>query len=138
MKETPIIPVFLEIKTGKLKDKLLFKTKIKNKKEEIKELLLEELIQENNNKDLKNYLNQKLKQKNTINIENSNESNKKTKKRLNEKIKLGRIDYLNYKELEMDTNRKDILLKKKSYIKVKILKLEKNLFLLIINLILIL
>ena len=116
MKETPIIPVFLEIKTGKLKDKLLFKTKIKNKKEEIKELLLEGLIQENNNKDLKNYLNQKLKQKNVINIENSNESNKKTKKKLNDKIKIGRIDYLNYKELEIDSNRKDILLKKKKII----------------------
>ena len=128
MKETPIIPVFLEIKTGKLKDKLLFKTKIKNKKEEIKELLLEELIQENNNKDLKNYLNQQLKQKNTINIENSNESNKKTKKRLNEKIKLGRIDYLNYKELEMDSNRKDILLKKKKLYKSKNFEIGKKSF----------
>ena len=128
MKETPIIPVFLEIKTGKLKDKLLFKTKIKNKKEEIKELLLEGLIQENNNKDLKNYLNQKLKQKNVINIENSNESNKKTKKRLNEKIKLGRIDYLNYKELEIDSNRKDILLKKKKLYKSKNFEIGKKSF----------
>jgi hypothetical protein len=128
MKETPIIPVFLEIKTGKLKDKLLFKTKIKNKKEEIKDLLLEGLIQENNNKDLKNYLNQKLKQKNSINIENSNESNKKTKKRLNDKIKLGRIDYLNYKELEIDSNRKDILLKKKKLFKSKNFEIGKKSF----------
>ena len=128
MKETPIIPVFLEIKTGKLKDKLLFKTKIKNKKEEIKELLLEGLIQENNNKDLKNYLNQKLKQKNVINIENSNESNKKTKKKLNDKIKIGRIDYLNYKELEIDSNRKDILLKKKKLYKSKNFEIGKKSF----------
>ena len=128
MKETPIIPVFLEIKTGKLKDKLLFKTKIKNKKEEIKELLLEGLIQENNNKDLKNYLNQKLKQKNVINIENSNESNKKTKRKLNDKIKIGRIDYLNYKELEIDSNRKDILLKKKKLYKSKNFEIGKKSF----------
>ena len=127
MKQTPIIPIFSDIKSGKLKEKLLFESKVNNKKEVIKEILLEGLIQ-GKNKDLKKYLKLIMKNKSVSKIDNSNKSNIKYSIGLYDKIKLGSLDYLNYKELEKNSNKRDILFKKQKLFQSKYFEIGKDSF----------
>lgn len=127
MKQTPIIPIFSDIKSGKLKDKLMFESKVNNNKEEIKEILLEGLIQ-GKNKDLKKYLKLTMMNKSVSKIDNSNQSNIKYSIGLYDKIKLGSLDYLNYKELEKNSNKRDILFKKQKLFQSKYFEIGKDSF----------
>ena len=101
MDRKPILPVFKDFNSEELRKRLCFKNKINDNKEIIKDLVLEGFIQGNNNKHLKKYLKQQLKSKKNSYFNNSSPINYKSKsKSLYDKIKIGDIVYLKYKELE--------------------------------------
>ena len=120
MDRKPILPVFKDFNSEELRKKLFFKNKININKEIIKDLVLEGFIQGNNNKHLKKYLKQQLKSKKNSYFNNSSPINYKSKsKSLYDKIKIGDIVYLKYKELETKTNKKDIHFQEKKLLNSK-------------------
>ena len=120
MERKPILPVFKDFNSEELRKRLCFKNKINDNKEIIKDLLLEGFINENNDQQLKKYLKQHLKSKKTsyFNI-NSPMNYKNIKKSLYDKIKIGDIIYLKYKELESKSNNKEVHFQEKKLLNSK-------------------
>jgi len=115
-----ILPVFKNVNSEELRKKLFFKKKINIDKEIINELLLEGFVHDNSNKQLKKYLKQKLKSNKSSYFNNNNIMNHKSQNQsLYDKIKIGDIVYLKYKELEPKINKKQIQLQEKKLLNSK-------------------